>query len=190
MRLMSNVLPASLYPQQRQGASISAGARKDFETYLKQVTASRPNLYQQVVAHMREWFDKLETNPNSGLFVQVFQMPRCRQHEGGMPFLKVKPGTTIAFSPDRNFKIVKHLNESGTSFTEFKQMVKFGSNGKPIAMAKIGLKTHFETLEDLNTQIETITRLLEDTLALEKVAEGFNPKTDDLRLIKPSSKKS
>jgi hypothetical protein len=57
-------------------------------------------------------------------------------------------------------------------------------------MARMDLNSHFETREDLDAQLERLERLLQDTLALEEVAEGFNPKTDDLKLVKPSSKKS
>jgi hypothetical protein len=60
MQLMPNVLPVSVQPPQRQGAFISVEQRKNFETYLKRVTASSPLLREQVVAHMREWFNKLE----------------------------------------------------------------------------------------------------------------------------------
>ena len=107
-----------------------------------------------------------------------------------MPFLRVRPGNTIAYRPGRNAAIKEHFERGVTIFTQHEQITR-GPNGPYVSIgADIGLKTHFETEADLEAHTESFSRLLQDTLALEKVAEGFNPKTDDLRLIKPSSKKS
>lgn len=190
MRLMSNVLPASLDPPQRQGAFISKVQEQNLEKYLKRVTASNDALHEQVVKQTRECFKQLETT-QSGLLVEVFLgKPSRTNRKEVSTTLKVRQGNNITYSPDRNPAIQKLLQTGLTSFIEVQQGSERQANKKRILMARMDLNSHFETREDLDAQLERLERLLQDTLALEEVAEGFNPKTDDLKLVKPSSKKS